>query len=73
MPHKAKRKKNKDQPAAGLCGIDGIGSHAKSRPYGRSHCRLGRGSAHPSGREAFLRHAAFAYEKLWNFDLTQTA
>jgi hypothetical protein len=47
--------KSKDQPAAGLCSIDGIGGHAKPDQYGRGRYDLGRGSAHASCRQIFLR------------------
>jgi hypothetical protein len=54
-PQRSKRKKSKDQPAAGLCSIDGIGGHAKPDQYGRGRYDLGRGSAHAFCRQIFLR------------------
>src|SRR5450432_1638244 len=41
--------------------------HAKPDQYGCSPCRFRRGTARASGRKAFLRQAAFAYDALWNF------
>src|SRR5258708_10709039 len=54
---KAETQEIKDEPASGLCGIDGIGGHAKPDQHGRSICGLGDSSARASGRKALLSRA----------------
>jgi hypothetical protein len=66
---KGKAQEIKGEPAAGLCGIDVIGGRAKPEKYGRCYCCLGHGAAWATGRQAFLRQPAFAYETLWKVDV----
>ena len=59
---KVKVQEGKGKPDARLCVLNTVDGHAQPGQYGCSHCRLGCGSARPSGCQAFLRLAAFAYE-----------
>jgi hypothetical protein len=45
---------NQGEPAAGLCGVDVVGSQAKPDQYGRRIRHLGDGAARAIGRQAFL-------------------
>ena len=57
---KIKAQEGKDEPDLRLCVLDTVDGRAQPGQYGGHHCRLGRGSARPSGCQAFLRLAAFA-------------
>ena len=57
---KIKAQEGKGEPDARLCVLDTVDGQAQPGQYGCYHCRLGRGSARPSGGQAFLRPAAFA-------------
>ena len=62
---KIKRKKAKTNRSLGLCVLDTVDGHAQPDQYGRHVCRLGRGSARPSGCQAFLRQQDSRYWALW--------
>src|SRR5215204_1531461 len=64
---KSKAQEGKGEPDTRLCVLDTVDGHAQPGQYGCHHCRLGRGSARPSGCQAFLRLAAFSYAAVWNF------
>jgi len=59
---KIKAQEGKDEPDACRCVRDTVDGQAQLGQYGCHHCRLGRSPAHPTGCQAFLRLAAFAYE-----------
>ena len=59
---KIKAQEGKGEPDARLCVLDAVDGHAQPGQCGCHHCRLGHGSARPSGRQAFLRLAAFVYK-----------
>ena len=56
---KAKTQEIKDGPGADSRCVNDIGGDSKPDQYGRRWRGLGRGSAHPLGRQAFLRRALF--------------
>jgi len=64
---KIKAQEGKGKPDVRLCVLDTVDGHAQLGQHGCLHCRLGCGSARPSGCQAFLRLAAFAYEAVLNF------
>jgi hypothetical protein len=70
-PQRSKRKKAKDPSDAGRYLADVADGHAKPDQYGRGRYDLGRGSAHVSCRQIFLRRGGvfrFADPLLWNVD-----
>ena len=61
-----KAQNEQDQSDIDPCLTNDIDGHAKPDQHGRGRCDFGRSSAHPPGRQAFLRTRGFAHEMLWN-------
>jgi hypothetical protein len=57
-----KAQNEQDQSDVDPCLTNDIDGHAKPDQHGRGRCDFGRSSAHPPGRQAFLRRRGFAYE-----------
>jgi hypothetical protein len=62
----AKAQNEQDQSDVDPCLTNDIDGHAKPDQHGRGRCNFGRSSAHPPGRQAFLRGRGFAHDRLWN-------
>jgi hypothetical protein len=60
-----KAKNEQDQSDVEPCLTNDIDGHAKPDQHGRGRCDFGRSSAHPPGRQAFLRRG-FAHDGLWS-------
>ena len=60
-----KAQNEQDQSDVDPCLTNDIDGHAKPDQHGRGRCDFGRSSAHPPGRQAFLRRREFAHDKLW--------
>ena len=61
-----KAQKQPDQSDFDPCLTNDIDGHAKPDQHGRGRCDFGRSSAHPPGRQAFLRRRGFAHDRLWS-------
>jgi hypothetical protein len=62
---KVKAQNEQDQSDVEPCLTNDIDGHAKPDQHGRGRCDFGRSSAHPPGRQAFLRTREFAHDRLW--------